>query len=294
MWINNRFLPVKIQNPIRQFKRIESITCLIFASLVSDEATVRQLVEAGADVAVTDSLGYGDVVYFPLHYALASDVDSDAKVAYLIQQDASSQTATGGSEQAVLRPETYSYTGISLLLCAGLNQAGFVKALIYDHGVSVNATDWRCRTALHVAAEAGSADAVKVLVQHPDCRVNATDRRGRTALHLAAAAGHAEAVKVLVRHPSCDFSIADKDGLAAAERARNWGHDDIAALIDAKSKGISFKRLCTYLHKISWSSRTVDVCDVIFLFVMCILRSTCLSVAFSSVACQKYTCTSKL
>ena len=38
-WINRRALPEQLDNPIRQFKDVKTITCLSFASLVSDEAT---------------------------------------------------------------------------------------------------------------------------------------------------------------------------------------------------------------------------------------------------------------
>ena len=133
-WINHRALPEQLDNPIRHFQDIKSITCLIFASVVSDDATVRQLVEAGADIAVTDSRGFSPLhyacqsfaylvsddaavdrlftarsnnavtdsghyveVFSELHYACASNVDADATVAYLMQRDASSQTANGGS-----------------------------------------------------------------------------------------------------------------------------------------------------------------------------------------------------
>ena len=162
---------------------------------------MRQLVEAGADIAITDSRGVVEDVFSPLHYAFASDVDSDAKAAYLTQRSASSQPATDGSEQEVLGPEFYS---TSLRLASLLNQADRVRALIDDHGASVNKTDWW---------------------------------RRRTALHLAAATRHAEALKVLVQHPSCDFSITDDYGDTAACLASRRGHNDIAALIDAKSKG---------------------------------------------------------
>ena len=91
-WINNPVLLELLENPVRQFNNVENITCLIFASLVSDDATVRQLVKAGADVTVTDSRGYGEEVFSALHYACASDVDADAKVAYLMQRDETSQT----------------------------------------------------------------------------------------------------------------------------------------------------------------------------------------------------------
>ena len=170
-WINLRALTEQLDNPIRQFKDVKRITCLAFASLVSDDATLRQLVEAGADTAITESLelslmafdGRERHVYSALHYACASDVDADAKVAYLIQRDASSQTATGDSELVVPDPEFYAE---SLRLAALLNQADRVRALIDDHGVSVNATDWRGRTAFIYATEALSAEAVEVLLPY--------------------------------------------------------------------------------------------------------------------------------
>ena len=193
-WINHRAMPEQLDNHIREFKDVKSITCLAFASLVSEARTVQQLIEAGADVAVTDSEGFS-----PLHYACASDADSDVKTAYLMQRE-SSQRATGGSEQLILGPDFYS---TSLRLAARHNLADRVRALIDDHGASVNATD----------------------------------EDGWTALHLAARAGHAEAVKVLVQHPSCDVSITDRRGRTAADWARRRRRDNIAALIEAKSNG---------------------------------------------------------
>ena len=242
---------------------------------------MRQLVEAGADIAITDSRGVVEDVFSPLHYAFASDVDSDAKAAYLTQRSASSQPATDGSEQEVLGPEFYS---TSLRLASLLNQADRVRALIDDHGASVNATDWRDRTALHFAAEAGSAeavsvlvqhpfiliqisdplldvgctplhlaaweghaDAVNVLVQHPRCHVNTTGTNGWTALHHAAYDGNLDCVKVLVSHTSCDVSITDYRDRTAADLARDRGHDDIVALLEAKSTG----NFAVYLQELS-------------------------------------------
>ena len=122
---------------------------------------MRQLVEAGAGITVTDTRT-GKEVYSALHYACASDVDADAKVAYLMQRDASSETPTGGSEQVVLGPEFYS---TSLRLAANHNHAGRVRALIDDNGASVNSTGRWGRTALHAAAAAsGGAESVNV---HP-------------------------------------------------------------------------------------------------------------------------------
>ena len=152
---------------------------------------MRQLVEAGADIAVTDSWGHSLV-----HYACASDIDADAKVTYLMQSGASSQTTSSGWAS----PEFYS---TSLRLAAWLNQADRVRALIDEHGVSVNAANWW----------------------------------GSTPLSLAALFGSAEAVDVLVSYQDCDFSMTDGDGETAADCARLGRHNDLAALIEAKSKG---------------------------------------------------------
>ena len=224
VWINHRALPEQLDNLVRQIKDVNSITCLTFASLVNEARTVQQLIEAGADVAAKDSVGFS-----PLHYACVSDVDSNAKVTYLMQRDASSQTDTGGTEQVVLKPEVYS---TSLRLAARLNQADRMRALIHDHGASVNATD----------------------------------EQGRTALHVAAAAGSAETVKVLVQHPSCDFSITDRDGLTAAGRARLFGHDDIAEMIEAKSKG-NFTKNCEHFSS-QFCSMSVTSFVSLFLFIL--------------------------
>ena len=194
-WINRSALLEQLHNPIRHFKDVKSITCLTFASVVNEARTVQQLVEAGADVVKTDSKGLS-----PLHYACASDIDSDAKVVYLMQRYASSQKVAGGSEQVVLGREVYS---TSLRLAARLNQARLVRALIDDHGASVNATDSWGSTPLNIAAKFGSAEAVDVLVSYPDC----------------------------------DFSIKDRSRETAADSARRLGHHDLAALIEAKSKG---------------------------------------------------------
>ena len=200
-WINNNVDPKQLVNPVVDFEDVESITCLTFASLVNDFQTVRQLVESGSDVRVTDWTGCT-----PLHYACASRVEAQAKVEYMLQRDASLVNATNYSENAVLDPED-------------------------------DASLWRYSTPLHVAARHGQTDCVKTLVDVGKAPVNATDEHGRTALHLAAGAGHAEAFEVLVSHPSCDVSITDNCGRTAADWARRRRRDNIAALIEAKSNG---------------------------------------------------------
>ena len=194
-WINYDVDPKQLDNPVREFKDVTSITCLTFASLVNDVQTVRQLVESGADPTVTDSEGCS-----VLHYACASRVDAQAKVTYLLQRDASLVNAYNHSENAVLASREKT-------------------------------------TPLHVAAQHNQTDCVRTVINDGKALVNPTDGIGRTALRIAARTRQVEVVNVLVQHPSCDFSIRDREGLTAAECDRRWGDSDIAALIDAKSKG---------------------------------------------------------
>ena len=57
---------------------------MCFASKCSDVRAVRQLVEAGADVTVTDLHGQTQLIL-----TCRSDVDAKEKAAYLLQCDAS-------------------------------------------------------------------------------------------------------------------------------------------------------------------------------------------------------------
>ena len=237
VWINNNVDPKQLVDPVVDFKDVERITCLTFASLVNDFQTVRQLVESGSDVRATDWTGCT-----PLHYACASRVEAQAKVEYMLQRDVSLVNATNYLPNAALDsgrywPQSLLRYSTPLHVAADHGKSDCVKILVNVGKAPVNATDSYGWTALYLAAAAGHAEAVKVLVQHPDCRVDATDELGCTALHFAARAGRAEAVKVLVSHPSCNFSITNEDGRTAADWARDEEHDDIAALIEDKAKG---------------------------------------------------------
>ena len=159
----------------------------------------------------------------PLH--VATEHNQTECIKTLVNDGQSPVNATDGDGWTTLR------------LASVFGNAEAAEVLVQRPDCRVNATDRWGRSGLHLAAENGHTEAVKVLAEHPNCRVNATDSDGSTALHTAAWAGHAEAVKVLVSHPRCDVSIIDMWGDTAAVEARREGHDDIAALIEAKSKG---------------------------------------------------------
>ena len=84
-WIDKKVAVKQIKNPRNQFyPHFESITCLTYACWYSHIQTVRQLVEAGADVKATDSWKGT-----PLHRACMSEIHAKEKVTFLIQCDPS-------------------------------------------------------------------------------------------------------------------------------------------------------------------------------------------------------------
>ena len=94
-WINDTVDLKRLYNPVPYLGDVEHVTCLTFASEVNDYHTVRQLVDAGCDVTVRDSLGRT-----PLHTACSSNVDANSKVLFLLQRDASLVNATDYSNNA--------------------------------------------------------------------------------------------------------------------------------------------------------------------------------------------------
>ena len=84
-WIDNRVDHKQIQNARVTFADfVKDITCLAYASRCNNFHAVRKLVQAGADVTVTDSQGYT-----PLHWACYGKTEVKQKVEYLLSCDAS-------------------------------------------------------------------------------------------------------------------------------------------------------------------------------------------------------------
>ena len=81
----------------------------------------------------------------------------------------------------------------------------FVKLLVEEEGVNVNARDeYKC-TALHWASENGHLDIVKYLVES-GADINAKDYSGWTPLHVAAWNGRLDVVKYLLKHEADVYS----------------------------------------------------------------------------------------
>ena len=241
-WIN--YSVVHPQNEIGK-------TCLHLACVYNDIGTVRQLVEAGADVRGLDSTGGTS-----LHWLCAIKIDTDlnAKLDYIIAKGGASlvnvrdrnndtalhKAANSGKSNAIVK-----------LLNAGarpnINEAGlrgrtplhgacagghtFCVRLLMEHNADVEARiqfkDLN-ETPLHYAASYNQHDCVKALLHDYGASVNATNKDGRTALHLAVHHGCDDAlIRTLMSHPQCDITIRDVNGLSVEDVAKCRSHSKV-------------------------------------------------------------------
>lgn len=71
--------------------------------------------------------------------------------------------------------------------------------MLLNHGASVDATNEKLKTPLHLAAKRGHAAVAKILLGH-HADVDAKDQSGRAPLHLAAESGDVDMAKLLLKH----------------------------------------------------------------------------------------------
>ena len=226
-------------------------TCLHMACVFNDIGTVRQLVEAGADVHARDSAGGT-----PLQWLCAFNIATDfnAKLDYII---------TKGGESLVNAPDNYQNVALHKAANAGktntcvklleagadpdINKAGthgrtpLHRACAGGHTSCVrllmeNNADVEARTRskeanetpLHVAASFNQHDCVKALLHDYGASINATNKDGRTALHLAVHHGCDDAlIRTLMSHPQCDITIRDVNGLSVEDVAKCRSHSKV-------------------------------------------------------------------
>jgi uncharacterized protein len=209
-------------------------TALLWAVYWNDEAAVKALLSAGANVDAANRYGVT-----PLSQA---SINGNAQIVEaLLKAGADANTFQAEGQTA-------------LMSAARSGSAEAVKALL-DHGAEVNAKEsWRGQTALMWASAENHPAVVQVLVDH-GAEVNVVSgvfdfremktkpgdvpmhfpRGGFTALLFAARGGFTECAKILLDH-GADLKLADPDGTSALVLAIINGHYDTAAfLLDRKA-----------------------------------------------------------
>ena len=251
-WIDNRVDHKQIQNARVTFADfVKDTTCLGYASAWNDARTVRQLVQAGADVTATDSQGYT-----PLHWACGSKTEAKQKVDYLLSCDASVVRARNNDNDTPLNRAAAggNDTVISVLIQHGAEvneRGGLGRTALHDacnkghvacihelmrHGADVEAKDGALEaTPLQLAASFNHPACVKVLLDKYSAPINATNKFGNTALPSAAFTGNLEVVKLLTSYSQCDVNIKNNAGKTAADRARDEGHTNVVDYLTSRS-----------------------------------------------------------
>lgn len=203
---------------------------LVAASLAGDLATVKKLVEAGADVNSRDQHGIGPLLSF-----------TPEVTAYLLSQGADPNRQTNEGGASVLAGVAYMEAAecVRLLLEAGADPAP---------NQALDASDATGETALHAnlsKPQNAPHDSVRHLLAHgadPNARTipgkrtyafwRDTRTRGETPLHRAAAYASQEIVQLLL-DAGADKTIRDANGDSPQSWASwHWRDKGLIDLLD--------------------------------------------------------------
>ena len=251
-WINNQVDQKHIENAIFTCKiQYKDITCLCCASGHCNTRTVQQLVQAGADVNITDSIGNT-----PLHWVSAGKIEVKQKVEYLLSCEASLiraqnistntpllEAAVEGNSQAIsvlikhgaAVNERGEFNRTALHQASGYGHVACIHELMV-HGADVEARDsYNNGTPLQVAANFNRPACARFLLEKCSASINATNQFGHTALHRAAYKGNLEVFKLLREYKKCDVNVKNVNGETAADVAKRKFHANIVDYLKAQS-----------------------------------------------------------
>ena len=127
--------------------------------------------------------------------------------------------------------ETRDALGYTPLLRAADQANPKILTLLLEAGADLAAADNSGSSALHLAAESGSAESLELLLKAGATRrpgVDVKDRFGVTALALAAMRGHAEAARVLVAYGASPHA-EDEDGKTPLSESQGEAEEITAA-----------------------------------------------------------------
>ena len=237
---------VLLATPVRAAEQAaaEDTTPLLEAVYVDDVATVRRLLQNGAEVSTANRYGVTPLV-------TACQNGNPELVRLLLGAGADAGTVQAGGETA-------------LMTAARTGQAECVRALL-EKGAEVNARERRGQTALMWAASAGHAEVVDLLLaQGADFRT--TLKSGFNALFFAVREGRTGAARSLLR-AGVDVNEATqvgkpnttslRKGTAPLILAVENGHFELALELVAAGANPNDQRSgYTPLHAVTWARRT--------------------------------------
>lgn len=209
----SRVLPLVIKIQLHQphtvnWKDSQGLTALCWAAEGGHEATMRLLLEKGADVNMQDNNGMTE-----LHGAAM--YGHEAVVQLLLEKGA------GVDVQDDCR--------MTVLHWATVNGHEAVVQLLLEKGAGVNVQDGIGRTALYEAAKNGY-EVIMHLLLEKGAGVDVQDDNGMTALHEAATGGHEAMVRLLLEK-GAGVDIQDIFMRTALHKAAENGHEAVVRLL---------------------------------------------------------------
>ncbi|KAJ4100681.1 hypothetical protein NW761_003667 [Fusarium oxysporum] len=190
-------------------------TLLWWAAERGDKATMRLLLDQGADTGAADKDGRTPLL-------TAAAWGHEATVRLLLDRGAYTEAA--------------DKDGRTPLWWAALKGHEAVVQLLLNWDASIKAADKNGRTPLSTAALKGHKAIVQLLLNQ-GASIKVADKNGRTPLRLAAERGH-EVIMRLLLDQGADTEAADKDGRTPLLIAAAWGHEATVRLLLTRDASI--------------------------------------------------------
>jgi ankyrin repeat protein len=190
---------------------ITPATPLVSAVWQDDEAEVRHLLAAGADVNALDQSVNTTALAAA---ALAGKVEL-----VRILTDAGAD------------PNVRNSSGQTALMSLDDDTTPEVVALLLAAGAKVDLRDEEGNSALHVAAAESVGEVVQALLA-AGAGVNAVNKEGQTPLMAAAEGGNVDGVRALL-WAGADPRRKNQEGETALRLAQKEGHDEVVALLES-------------------------------------------------------------
>jgi uncharacterized protein len=223
---------------------------IIVAAVGGDEATIRELLNAGADCNATDVTGATALIHAAgeghlaiVELLLARGAHTDA-VERRTGANALMAASSSGNAAIVhmLLGANMAANGVNadgftpLMHAASLGHEELVNLLL-AHSADANARNNFGETALMRAAAAGWATVVEILIAAGSTLEAVTVSLQQTALMLAADVGHTAVVVTLLAH-GADKTRASLAHKTAGDYARLAGHDEVESLLTPPARAI--------------------------------------------------------
>ena len=192
-------------------KRKDGTNALMRACRTGQSEVVKFLLEAGADVNITNANGNTT-----LHVAIIGDCSNET-LENIIQQGVAVNAISNRSKTALIHAcESAKTESVKLLL---------------KKGADPNISDDKGNTSLHATVSGRCTDnALKDLISH-GAYLDAQNKSGRTALWLACSYKKQNSIKILLTAGS-NPNIADNDGYTSLHAATGCKKKIIKAIID--------------------------------------------------------------